>query len=68
LTVEGNHPTAKFIDFSYLDPAKKVYAVIGNDVWIGARVTISEGAYIGDGAVIAAGAVVNRHQVATVKG
>jgi len=31
---------------------------IGNDVWIGARVTITDGVNIGDGAIIAAGAVV----------
>ncbi len=33
---------------------------IGNDVWIGARVTIVDGVIIGDGAVIAAGAVVTK--------
>lgn len=32
--------------------------VIGNDVWIGARVNILPGVHIGDGAVLAAGAVV----------
>lgn len=32
--------------------------VIGNDVWIGARVFIRDGVKIGDGALIAAGAVV----------
>jgi len=32
--------------------------VIGNDVWIGDRVTILPGVHIGDGCVIAAGAVV----------
>ena len=32
---------------------------IGNDVWIGARVTILPGAVIGDGAVIGAGSVVH---------
>ena len=34
------------------------HVVIGNDVWIGANVTILNGVHIGDGAVIAAGAVV----------
>lgn len=34
--------------------------VIGNDVWIGARVTIMDGVTIGDGAVIASGAVVTK--------
>lgn len=32
--------------------------IIGNDCWIGAKVTILDGAIIGDGCVIAAGAVV----------
>lgn len=32
--------------------------IIGNDVWIGARVIIMDGVSVGDGAVIAAGAVV----------
>lgn len=34
---------------------------IGNDVWIGARVTIMDGVTVGDGAVIAAGAVVTKN-------
>ncbi len=34
--------------------------VIGNDVWIGARVIVMDGVKIGDGAVIAAGAVVTK--------
>lgn len=33
---------------------------IGNDVWIGARVTIMDGVTVGNGAVIAAGAVVTK--------
>lgn len=33
---------------------------IGNDVWIGARVTIIDGVKIGDGAIIASGALVNK--------
>lgn len=33
---------------------------IGNDVWIGARVTILDGVTVGDGAIIAAGAVVTK--------
>ena len=40
-------------DFIEYKPIK-----IGNDVWIGARVTILDGVVIGDGAVIAAGSVV----------
>lgn len=34
--------------------------VIGNDVWIGYRVTVLAGVTVGDGAVIAAGAVVTK--------
>ena len=34
--------------------------VIGNDVWIGASVTILDGVIVGDHAVVAAGAVVNK--------
>ena len=34
--------------------------VIGNDVWIGARVVIRRGVTIGDGAIIGAGSVVTR--------
>jgi len=34
--------------------------VIGNDVWIGARVIILPGVHIGNGAVIGAGAVVTK--------
>ncbi|HEX9982647.1 MAG TPA: acyltransferase [Thermoanaerobaculia bacterium] len=33
---------------------------IGNDVWLGARVTVLDGVTIGDGAVIGAGAVVTK--------
>ncbi len=34
--------------------------IIGNDVWIGARVTIMDGVTIGDGAVVASGAIVTK--------
>lgn len=33
---------------------------IGNDVWIGAKVTVLDGVTIGDGAIIGAGAVVSK--------
>lgn len=39
---------------------KNIPVVIGNDVWIGANVSILPGVHIGDGAVLAAGAVVNK--------
>ena len=34
--------------------------VIGDDVWIGARVTILSGVHIGNGCIIGAGAVVTK--------
>lgn len=34
--------------------------IIGNDVWIGTRVSILDGVQIGDGAIIAAGSLVNK--------
>jgi len=39
-------------------PARPV--TIGNDVWIGQRVTILPGIKVGDGAIIAAGAIVTK--------
>jgi acetyltransferase-like isoleucine patch superfamily enzyme len=35
--------------------------VVGNDVWLGARVIVLKGVTIGDGAIVAAGAVVTRN-------
>ena len=43
-----------------LQPMVNAPVKIGNDIWIGARVTILPGVTIGDGAVIAAGAVVTK--------
>ena len=42
-------------------PVRSAPVKIGNDVWIGARVTILSGVTIGEGAVVAAGAVVTRN-------
>ena len=69
----GDHPT-KFVSshpsfFSTLNQCGTTFSsqdyfeerkpiVIGNDVWIGARVFIKDGVRIGNGAIIAAGAVV----------
>jgi len=39
---------------------RKEPIVIGNDVWIGANVTVLKGVRIGDGAVIGAGSVVTK--------
>ena len=44
----------------YHKEPKKFRLIIGNDVWIGANVTILGGLKIGDGAVIGANAVVTR--------
>lgn len=67
----GNHPSRSFVSTSpYLyikgsflpkslyDESPKVK--IGNDVWIGAHVTIINGVTIGDGAIIGANSVVIR--------
>lgn len=50
-----------FLSMDALPPADANPLRIGNDVWIGARVTILPGcSVIGDGAIIGAGAVVTR--------
>lgn len=72
-TFATTHPafysTQKQVGFSYVTKEKyqeysrtqKGYSnEIGNDVWIGAHVTLLEGVTIGDGAIVAAGAVVTR--------
>lgn len=45
----------------YLDQEKHIQLKIGNDVWIGNRVTFLENIEIGDGAVIGTGAVVTKN-------
>ena len=50
----------KFDEFRYVDSVKQILVEIGNDVWIGERVSILEGIKIGDGAIVAAGAVVTK--------
>jgi len=47
-----------FNENKYADEKSKKLLVIGNDVWIGANVSILEGSIIGDGAIVATGAVV----------
>lgn len=54
-------------EFRYLDkpmrqqgPQREEPVVIGNDVWIGSRVTILPGVHIGNGVIIGAGAVVSK--------
>lgn len=54
-------------EFRYLDkpmrqqgPQREEPVVIGNDVWIGSRVTILPGVHVGNGVIIGAGAVVSK--------
>lgn len=41
-------------------PKAELDVVIGNDVWLGARVVVTAGVTIGDGCIVGAGAVVTR--------
>jgi len=51
-----------FQEFSMTkEPEKKYTIKIGNDVWIGANVSIFDGIEIGDGAIVAANALVNKN-------
>lgn len=50
-----------FDEYKYADKKNRYGVIIGNDVWIGNRVTIMGGLHIGDGAVIATGAVVTHN-------
>lgn len=75
-TFVSTHPaffsTRKQAGFSYVTQQKfeefakprdkegKYSILIGNDVWVGANVTILDGVSIGDGAIIASNALVNR--------
>lgn len=63
--VFGNHPEYRDIDYKKKRIEAKGERIaktvnIGNDVWIGANVSICEGLNIGNGAVLAAGAVVTK--------
>lgn len=54
---------SKNIEYCSINKKKWEYhekTIIGNDVWIGAKVIINSGVKIGDGAVIAGGAVVTK--------
>lgn len=55
-------------EYRYIDkpmrvqgPQKEKPVIIGNDVWIGGRVTILPGVHVGNGVVIGAGAVVTKN-------
>lgn len=72
----GNHPTDIFSTSPIFYRVKNVFDIsvvkknsefeeykpikIGNDVWIGARVTILDGVTVGNGAIVASGAVVTK--------
>lgn len=49
-----------FDEIRYAGNQTEFCNIIGNDVWIGASVTILDGVTIGDGAIIAAGAVITK--------
>ena len=42
------------------DEGKKYSIIVGNDVWIGANVSLMDGVSIGDGAIVAANALVTK--------
>lgn len=54
MTDTGEH----IVRHGYVPPAPKT--IVGNDVWIGANVTLARGITIGDGSVIASNAVVTK--------
>lgn len=74
LAGSGNHPTKDFVSthpifyserkqaqISFVEEsrfAENAKTIIGNDVWIGARVIIADGVEIGDGAIVYAGSIV----------
>lgn len=51
----------RFCEHLYVDKENKISVIIGNDVWIGSKVTIIGGIEIGDGAIIATGAIVTEN-------
>lgn len=57
-TEKKNGTGFSWVEKTNIYPYKRV--LVGNDVWIGARVMVVGGVTIGDGAVIAAGAVVTK--------
>lgn len=58
--LDRNETASLYEENKYIDMEKGYFYEIGNDVWIGANVSICQGVRIGDGAVIGANALVNR--------
>lgn len=58
----GDHEEIKNLNYKIERSTELIKSApyIGNDVWIGARVTVLRGVHIGDGAIIGTGSVVNR--------
>lgn len=56
-----NHRFNELSQTIRLQGEKRIGIFIGNNVWIGAKVTILDGVRIGSGAIVAAGAVVTRN-------
>lgn len=50
----------KYPEYSYVDEARQMSVLIGNDVWLAANVTIVGSVTIGDGAIVGAGAVITK--------
>ena len=65
----GPYIVINSLQHKYKDPTRAIttqghdhaHVMIGNDIWIGARVTILYGSIIPDGCVIGAGSTVTRH-------
>lgn len=58
--VVGVKSKALFEENKYIDEEKGYHFKVGNDVWIGANVSICQGVSVGDGAVIGANSLVNK--------
>jgi acetyltransferase-like isoleucine patch superfamily enzyme len=65
----GPYVVINSLQHKYKDPTRPIttqghdcaHVIIGNDIWIGARVTILYGSIIPDGCVIGSGSTVTRH-------
>ena len=64
----SNFPFEEFKIGAYFPCTGKGRIELGNDVWIGAHVTLLDGITIGDGAIIGAGAVVSKSHSALCHG